>query len=203
MVCATHPQSLIFMKTLALLFLCALPLSAGAPKKPLPSRYTPLHTSSPFTTPAPPPINNLPVVNPLEDWTLGGVTKFPDGYFVILMNKKKPDEKTIIQPGVHSEFEVIEVVEGGMDYTSTTVKLKYGSSTGTVSFDKKTLTVKTPDQGQGGASQQNRPPGFPPGIGGDRGGDRGGPQPRIRALTPPSGNGAPASPGQLPQMPQR
>jgi hypothetical protein len=185
------------MKALALLVLFALPLSAGAPKKPLPSRYTPLHTSSPFTTPAPPVTNNAPVVNPLEDWTLGGVTKFPDGYFVILMNKKKPDEKTIIQPGIHSEFEVIEVLDGGMDYTATTVKLKYGSSTGTVSFDKKMLTVKSPDQGQaqGGASQQNRLPGMPPGIGGDRGG----PQPRIRALTPPTGNGAPASPGQMPQ----
>lgn len=185
------------MKALVILVLFALPLSAGAPKKPLPSRYTSLHTSSPFTTPAPPVVSNVPIVNPLEDWTLGGVTKFPDGYFVILMNKKKPDEKTIIQPGIHSEFEVIEVVEGGMDYTSTTVKLKYGSSTGTVSFDKKMLTVKSPDQGQaqGGASQQNRLPGMPPGIGGDRGG----PQPRIRALTPPSGNGAPASPGQMPQ----
>lgn len=191
------------MKSLFLLCVLPLPLWAGAPKKPLPSRYTSLHTSSPFTTPAPPVISNAPVVNPLEDWILGGVTKFPDGYFVILMNKKKPEEKTIIQPGIHSEFEVIEVQDGGMDYTATTVKLKYGASTGTVSFDKKMLTVKTPDQGQGGASQQNRPSGFPPGMGGDRGGDRGGHQPRLRTIVPPSTNGASTTPGQMPQIPQR
>lgn len=191
------------MKTVALLFLCALPLSAGAPKKPLPSRYASLHVSSPFTTPAPPVISNVPVVNPLEDWTLGGVTKFPDGYFVILMNKKKPEEKTIIQPGAHSEFEVIEVEDGGMDYTATTVKLKYGSSIGTVSFDKKMLTVKSPDQGQAGQSQQNRPPGLPSSTGGDRGGDRGGHQPRLRTIVPPSPNGAPTTPGQVLPMPSR
>jgi hypothetical protein len=195
------------MKPIVLLCLLPLPLWAGAPKKPLPSRYTTLHTSSPFTTPAPPVVSNVPVVNPLEDWTLGGVTKFPDGYFVILMNKKKPEEKTIIQPGQHSEFEVLEVEDGGMDYTATTVKLKYGSSIGTVSFDKKLLTVKTPDQGQPGQQQQNRPTGFPPTVGGerggDRGGDRGGNQPRLRTIVPPSPSGTPVTPGQMPQLPQR
>jgi hypothetical protein len=186
------------MKTFVLLCLLPLPLWAGAPKKPLPSRYTALHTSSPFTTPAPPVNNIVPVVNPLEDWSLGGVTKFPDGYFVILLNKKKPEEKTIIQPGMHSEFEVLEVQDGGMDYTATTVTLRYGSSQGIVSFDKKMLTVKTPDQGQD--KQQNRPPGFPPGLPGrDRGDSNNGAAPRIRTLVPPTVPG-----GQnAPQLPSR
>lgn len=188
------------MKTFLLLCLLPLPIMADAPKKPIPSRYTSLHTASPFTTPAPPVINNIPVVNPLEDWTLGGVTKFPDGYFVILMNKKKPEEKTIIQPGMHSEFEVLEVQDGGMDYTATTVKLRYGSSQGTVSFDKKMLTVKTPDQGQ---SQENRQPGTPPGFPSrDRGDSNNGTQPRLRTIAPPNGGGQPA-PGQMPQFPSR
>lgn len=186
------------MKTFLLLCLLPLPLWADAPKKPLPSRYTSLHTSSPFTTPAPPVVNTAVVVNPLEDWTLGGVTKFPDGYFVILMNKKKPEEKTIIQPGMHSEFEVLEVEDGGMDYTATTVKLRYGSSQGTVSFDKKMLTVKTPDQGQ---SQENRQPGQPPGMGGNPGNPNG-PQPRLRTIAPPAAGGQP-TPGQMPQFPSR
>jgi hypothetical protein len=94
-----------------------------------------------------------------------------------------------------------------MDYTATTVKLKYGSSIGTVSFDKKLLTVKTPDQGQPGQQQQNRPTGFPPTVGGerggDRGGDRGGNQPRLRTIVPPSPSGTPVTPGQMPQLPQR
>jgi hypothetical protein len=191
------------MKTFLLLCLLPLPIMADAPKKPLKTRYTSLHTASPFTTPAPPVVNNIPVINPLEDWTLGGVTKFPDGYFVILMNKKKPEEKTIIQPGMHSEFEVLEVQDGGMDYTATTVKLRYGSSQGTVSFDKKMLTVKTPDQGQ---SQENRAPGMPPGFPsrdrGDGNNNNNGPQPRLRTIAPPTGNGQPV-PGQMPQFPSR
>lgn len=191
------------MKTFLLLCLLPLPLWAGAPKKPIPSRYTTLHTASPFTTPAPPKITEIPVVNPLEDWTLGGVTKFPDGYFVILMNKKKPEEKTVIQPGMQSEFEVLEVKDGGMDYTETTVRLRYGSSTGTVSFDKKSLTVKSPTQGQPQqGTQGNRPPGFPPGVGGPGGAPGSGPQPRIRTIVPPSPNGS-SAPGQAPQFPSR
>ena len=188
------------MKTLILLCLLPVPLLADAPKKPLPSRYTVLHTSSPFTTPTPPVIApNAPVVNPLEDWVLGGVTKFPDGYFVILINKKKPEEKTIIQPGMHSEFEVLEVKEGGMDYTATTVKLRYGSSQGTVTFDQKLLTISAPSQNsgqQGQPEQGSRPttPGFPPGLQPNGGGDR--PSPRQRTIVPPT-------PGQAPQIQPR
>jgi hypothetical protein len=184
------------MKTLLFLFLLPLPLLADAPKKPLPSRYNSLHASSPFTTPAPPVIDNTPVVNPLEDWALGGVTKFPDGYFVILLNKKKPEEKKVIQPGMHSEFEVLEVSDGGMDYSETTVKLRYGSSQGTVSFDKKMLTVKSPSQNP---AQEGQQPGQPVIPGGSPGGSPTGGRlpPRVRTIVQPGQ-------GQTPQgQPQR
>jgi len=82
------------MKALFFLFCLTIPLMANAPKKPLPSRYAALYTSSPFTTPAPPDLaDTTPQINPMDEWALGGVTKFPDGFFVILLNKKKPDEK--------------------------------------------------------------------------------------------------------------
>jgi len=172
------------MKTLLFLCLLPLPLLADAPKKPLPSRYSSLHASSPFTTPAPPVIDNTPVVNPLEDWALGGVTKFPDGYFVILLNKKKPEEKKVIQPGMHSEFEVLEVSDGGMDYSETTVKLRYGSSQGTVSFDKKMLSVKSPSQNTGQEGQQAGQTAVPGGLpGGSPTGVR--LPPRVRTLVQP------------------
>lgn len=172
------------MKTLLFLCLLPLPLLADAPKKPLPSRYSSLHASSPFTTPAPPVIDNTPVVNPLEDWALGGVTKFPDGYFVILLNKKKPDEKKVIQPGMYSEFEVLEVTDGGMDYTETTVKLRYGSSQGTVSFDKKMLVVKSPSQNPAQEGQQAGQPAIPGVLpGGSPTGGR--LPPRVRTIVQP------------------
>lgn len=191
------------MKTLLLLSLLPLPLLASPPKKPLPSRYTSLETSSPFTTPAPPVVSNAPIVNPLEDWALGGVTKFPDGYFVILQNKKKPEEKVVIQPGMQSEFEVLEVIDGGMDYTETTVKLRYGSSVGVVEFDKKLLAVKAPSQNQ---PQGRHEPATIPGLAG-REGMREGNSPRLRTIVPPTAtpnqpDGQPA-PAQAPQFQPR
>lgn len=169
------------MKTLFLLCLLPLPLLAEAPKKPLPIRYTSLYTSSPFTTPAPVINTNIVVANPLEDWVLGGVTKFPDGYFVILINKKKAEEKVIIQPGMHSDFQVLEVIENPGDYTETVVKLRYGTTLGSVTFDKKLLAVKTPAQAQAqegkkSAAQQGLPQGL------QQGGN--GPSMRPRTIAP-------------------
>lgn len=181
------------MKPILLYSLLVCPLLADAPKKPLPGRYNALHSSSPFTTPAPVVVNNAPVVNPLADWALGGVTKFPDGYFVILLNKKKPDERVVIQPGRYSEFKVLEVIEGGlkvdedgkMDYSGTTVKLMHGSTQGVVGYDEKLLAIKNPPpaQQQGQPQIQGQRQGLPPGFTGNRdGGDR---QPRIRTLVTP------------------
>jgi hypothetical protein len=79
---------------LFLLLLIPLPLLAGAPKKPVQNKYAALWVSSPFTMPAPPPPTiEGPKEDPLAEWSLGGVTKFPEGYFVILINKKKSEEK--------------------------------------------------------------------------------------------------------------
>jgi hypothetical protein len=182
------------MKTFLLLISLTAPLLADAPKKPLPSRYLTLHTSSPFTTPAPPVSQNTgPEINPMDEWALGGVTKFPDGYFVILLNKKKPDEKKIIQPGVHSEFKVVSVKDGGMDYTATTVTLQNGGKQGIVEFDSKMLTINNPAPAAGGQpGVQPAAPGQPVsnnrGIGNDR-------QPRLRTLVPtPAPPQAPAQP---------
>ena len=193
------------MKTALFLTLLTLPLLAEAPKKPIQGRYNALHSSSPFTTPAPVITSDKPIENPLADWALGGVTKFPDGFFVILLNKKKPDERVVIQPGRHSEFKVLEVIEGGMkmdedgkmDYSGTSVKLMHGTTQGVVSYDDKLLTIKNPQPAQQG-QQQAQPgmqqPAMIPGFNGnrDRGNDR---QPRIRTITPPQPN--------QPQVPQQ
>lgn len=182
------------MKRFLLIALIPSLVFGAPPRKPLPTRYATLHTSSPFTTPAP-PVNSAAVeVNPLNDWVLGGVSKFPDGYFVILLNKKRPDEKTIIQPGLHSDFEVVEVIDGGQDYTATQVKLRYKNLQGTVTFDQKMLQVKSPTQGQNNTVvPQGNQPGLPPGLQGglDRGnrGNQNNPQPRLRTIAPPAPGG--------------
>ena len=186
------------MKTsfLSLLMLMPLPLLASAPKKPVQNKYAALWVSSPFTTPAPPPpIVEAPKVDPLADWSLGGVTKFPEGYFVILLNKKKPEEKVTIQPGMQSEFKVLEVVDGGMDYTATTVKLQHGSSQGVVSFDKKLLVVKAAPAAQA-AKPQVGVPQFPNNNPQAPQGGHSEHQPRQRTITPPQPNQAGSSGGQ-------
>ncbi|TAE92096.1 MAG: hypothetical protein EAZ81_03945 [Verrucomicrobia bacterium] len=193
------------MKKLFVLWLMPSVLLAAAPKKPLPGRYAALYTSSPFTTPAPPAINQQAMVNPLDDWALGGVSKFPDGYFVILLNKKRPDEKVIIQPGSASDYEVIEVVDGGQNYTGTQVKLRYRKNmVGIVTFDQKLLSVKSPEQGKvAPASQPSMPPGVQSMQGGLDQGNRGnriGPQPRLRTIAPPAPGGRNTP---IPTQPQR
>jgi hypothetical protein len=181
------------MKSIVLLALFALPVMAAAPKKPLPGKYAGLWLNSPFTT-KPVIVNNTaPPEDPFKDWALGGVTKFPDGYFVILLNKKKPDERLVIQPGQFSEYKVLEVIDGGMDYRSTTVKIMKGSMQGIVGYEEKMLTLKAPPA----AAAQPNPniPGMPPGMNpaaAHGGGDR---QPRLRAIVPP----APAQPA-VPQQ---
>ena len=182
------------MKSIVLLALFALPVMAAAPKKPLPGKYAGLWLNSPFTTKPVIVKDNTPVEDPFKDWALGGVTKFPDGYFVILLNKKKPDERLVIQPGQFSEYKVLEVNDGGMDYRTTTVKIMHGSTQGIVGYEEKMLALKAPPA----AAPAN--PGMPPGMngnfggmhGGDRGGDR---QPRLRTIVPP----APAQPA-IPQQ---
>jgi hypothetical protein len=92
------------------LFLFPLVLAAAAsaevPQKVALVRYTQLWTESPFTRKPPP--EQIVESTPLDDYALGGVSPVDGGYFVILLNRKKPDEKIIIQPGQPSEFRVLE-----------------------------------------------------------------------------------------------
>ncbi len=182
------------MKSIVLLALLALPVMAAAPKKPLPGKYAGLWLNSPFTTKPVIVQNTAPPEDPFKDWALGGVTKFPDGYFVILLNKKKPDERLLIQPGQYSEYKVIEVNDGGMDYRSTTVKIMKGTTQGIVGYEEKMLVLKAAPA----AAQQNPAiPGMPPGVDprNFHGGDR---QPRLRTIVPPTA-AQPANP-QIPQQ---
>ena len=116
-------------------------VSAGAPTQPTLTRYSKLWISSVFTTP---PAQIIPEKeNPLEDYALGGISKLEDGYYAILFNKKKPDERVVIYPGQTNEFEVLDVKWPTDSWRDAVVTLKSGSTTGTVSFDDQLLVVKT------------------------------------------------------------
>jgi hypothetical protein len=203
------------MKSLALISaLLAIPLLAAPPVKPAKSRYTPLWSNSPFT--AKPIINapsGPPPVNPMDDYALGGVTQFPDGYFVILINKKDPTEKITVQPGVHSEFKVLSVnmgvdsisEDGKMINEGASVKLANGSMQGEVKYDDKIMAMKgaSANPAQPNVNVQgNRailtPGGIPPGIPTpNNGGIRPG---RMRTIPPPTQTNQVQVP--QPQVPQ-
>lgn len=122
-------------------------LAAAPPRKQPIGRYATLWTKSPFTVKPPPPVKEeLP--DALEDYVLTGVSKLPEGYFVVLMNKKKRDERIRLAPGDHNAagFKVVKVTQDPYDYKLTEVEISVNGSprTGTVTYDEKLLAVKTP-----------------------------------------------------------
>jgi hypothetical protein len=191
--------------------LLAFPVLAAPPVKPARSRYTPLWVNSPFT--AKPIINapsGPPPVNPMDDYALGGVTQFPDGYFVVLINKKNPAEKKIIQPGVHSDFKVLHVnmgverisEDGKMVIEGASVKLANGSMQGEIKYDDKIMAMKgasanpaQPNMNMPGNRPILTPGGTPPGFNTQN--NSGVPirPTRMRTIPPPT----PAEPAQVPQ----
>jgi hypothetical protein len=152
------------------LFLFPLALAAAAsadvPQKVALTRYIQLWSDSPFTRK--PVIEQQVESTPLDDYALGGVSPVDGGYFVILLNRKKPDEKIIVQPGQPSEFRVMEVRAGDTGPLSTTVLVGAGGKSKLLSFDEKLLALKaapTSKQPQtpGGQTPQ-QPPGQPQAI---------------------------------------
>jgi len=182
------------MKALLLFPLLASVALADAPQKPALTRYIQLWSDSPFTRkPAP---EQMVESTPLDDYALGGVSPVDGGYFVILLNRKKPDERIILQPGQPSEFRVLEVRHGGEGPLSTTVLVGSGGKSKILGFDEKLLALKSAPTGkpQGQPGQTVPPPGVPvpqapvqaqpsatqPGPQG-----QGGVRPRPRVIPPP------------------
>lgn len=150
--------------------------AAEAPRKQGLSRYSMLWTNSPFTVK---PVESVQeAVNPLSDWALGGVSEVNGGYYLILLNRKKPAETEVVEPGVESAFKVLSVRRDPVDYLKTQVQVSYHGQSGWVSYDEKLLTLakgpsggNQPPGGMQNSGAQQQPPGFPPqGQGGGAGG---------------------------------
>lgn len=121
-----------------------VPASADVPKKQALGRYSRLWSKSPFTVP-PAKEDQGPVVSALEDYVLTGVSKLPDGYFVVLMDKKKRERVAIIPGEQNSKgFEVVSVIQDPIDYKATQVRIKVRNETGLVGYDEKFLALKKP-----------------------------------------------------------
>lgn len=177
---------------------------AALPKKAPISRYTSLWTNSPFTSKPPPPEAG-PENNPLDDYALIGVSPITgnDRYRVTLINKKKPDERiTVDSDETVSGFKILGVTRKSGNPLGTVVRMSSGTTTGTVAFDEKLLTVvaaKPPAQVAPPQVPGQPPQPAPPGQA------QPARQPRPRVVPPPAPQaGAPAQPAPQPsQRPSR
>ena len=171
------------MKSIAFLTLLLAGTTAFAapPVKAPPTKYSHLHTQSPFTVP--PVVEKVEKIDTtFDDWALGGVSEIEGGYMVTLINKKnqgetqvikprgtvvsKKDEMEWLNPGAPGSFKVERVTYGKTSWKETTVLVSSGGKTGTMKFDDKQLTPAAsagpgPGQGQG---RQPGVPGQPPQI---------------------------------------
>ena len=189
-----HPAPRILLLALALTGWAA----ADLPRKAPITKYTRLWTDSPFTSKPPPPTPGE-VANPLEDYALAGVSPIMNGYRVTLLNKKKPEERIIVEGDKTTEgFKILSVIRKAGDPLGTVVKMMSGTVTGTVAFDEKLLTLAPPP-----AAKPQVPPGVvpgqPPGVPGQAAPAR---QPRPRVIVPPP-TAKPAQPAQPTSSSQR
>lgn len=193
-------MSVISISAISLLAITGVAL-AELPKKAPISRYSGLWMNSPFTS-KPPPLDSPDAPNPLDDYALIGVSPIGGtGYRVTLMNKKKPEERIMVDSDKPPKngFKIIEVIRKAGDPLGTKVSMLSGTAKGTVEFDQKLLVLAPPPKA---APVPGQPPilGQPPQV------DANGnplrmPRPRVVPPPPPVA-GVPAQP-QIPQnLPQ-
>jgi hypothetical protein len=134
-------------------------LAADVPRKAPLTKYTTLWTSSPFTSKPPPPEQG-PEVNPLEDYALCGVSPIASGYRVTLIHKKNPEDRIVVDSDKPAGgFEILAVMHKTGDPLATVVRMSSGGVTGTVAFDQALLTLTPPPAAN---TEQQQPPGAQP-----------------------------------------
>jgi hypothetical protein len=178
------------------------------PRKAPVGKYAGLWTNSPFTSKPPPPEAG-PVVNPLEDYSLGGVSPISSGYRVTLLNKKKPEERIVVDSDKPSGgFKILAVSRKEGDALGTVVRMSSGSVTGSVSFDEGMLKLAAAPAAAP-PQPNNLPPGVQPQVTPPQPGQNPGqavlrqPRPRVVAPPPPAAVPPHTQPGKAVVRPDR
>lgn len=175
----------LFRPTFCTLLALAGFAAADAPEQPVLTRYGQLWLNSPFTA-KPEQTGPVRPDNPLNDFALGGVSKVRDGYYTILINKKKPDEREVIVPGSKSDYQILKVNWSKDSWRDTTVVVRKGNDTATLGFEESLLVVQAPapqaaPQPQQQEQQQRRGRGDQ-----NNNNDNNRRQPRPRVVLPPN-----------------
>lgn len=115
--------------------------SAAVPKKRLPHHYETLWTNSPFTSKPIEP-STSPPPNPVEDYTLAGLSRVEDGWFVVLIHKIDRSKRIRLSPHqcTASGFGVVAI-----EHPTTRqvrVKIEAEGQSAWVQFEPKFLTLR-------------------------------------------------------------
>lgn len=127
--------------------LCMGSALSEPPEKHNLSRYRALWSNSPFTK-KPDPVS-VDKDSPLKDWVLGGIAgNSTSGYSITLINKKNRNQRARLNSNkafaenLSEGFSIVEVVQGGLDYKKSKVKIASGKETAWVTYDEQVLAFK-------------------------------------------------------------
>lgn len=190
-----NPSSRIALISLALVAWVA----ADLPKKAPSTKYARLWNDSPFTSKPAVNTDTGPVVNPLEDYALSGVSPIPSGYRVTILNKKNPTERIVVDSDKPREgFKIVSVSRKPGDPLGTVVKMSSGDVTGDISFDEKFITPTPPPAAPKGApgAPGAKPPVPQPATTGQQPNQPRLPRPRV--VAPPAPQAQPGQPAGQP-----
>lgn len=137
-------------------------VSAAEPRNEVTeARYRSLWQSSPFTSPA--EDRPVPKANPIDHYVLGGISKFENGYHLVLFDRRDPAGRIVIRPGVRHPIRVVGVERSSDHPINTRVTIREGEHQGVVAFDMDFIrtmspgTKTSPKTPSGEALSGNRP----------------------------------------------
>jgi len=125
-----------FLTLVSILALLTLGLEAALPKNPSISEYSLLLGRSPFKIKK--QVLNTPEIIINDSLTLRGVSMFDDGWFVTVVDRKKPKERIFLREGAAENskgLKLIKVDKNADDYLKTTVIVTNGGRQMTIGYN--------------------------------------------------------------------
>lgn len=183
----------MFSRILTLLCITSVVAQADIPTRVNYNRYYTLVKNSPFTSE---PVKVVPEESPrneaLADYALGGVAKFSDGYYVVLINKKDQNKQEVVGQEPLEHVSVVSVSHGSdsvlsEDYSDgTEVTLMADGQRVLMRFEDQYLAVNKPKPAPNPQQKVNANPLGLPNNNANNNTNRRTPRPRV--VVPPNNN---------------
>jgi hypothetical protein len=119
---------------------------ADPPRDPQFQEYSVILEKNPFSKFASSEVKTaeviVPTAPPVDKYVLKGVSRMPEGLFVVMANIRAPQEDLMIYQGKENSqgIEIIEVKQNKLDYTKTEVTIKDKDNLQVVTYSPEILT---------------------------------------------------------------